>query len=550
MKSPVNFSSNMKFVFSFFSITLLLLCLVAAAVHSLDLIVSLHEQVNLGKRPTATDAQVQLLVNDLRSVAEETQRPLRHYLDEHLKVKYTPLWIVNAIALHGISAAAAKSLFRQFGHMIASVETDHRVYMGPSDTPIDQEEHPTSNERRQGELLRRRKKHMDHVEPNLFYVQADRMWSSGYTGRNITIAVVDSGVDVNHPALRTRYRGFRSTHDYHWFDPYRRSETPHDWNGHGTHCAGIAVGIDQEGGNDQPQRHWIGVAPGAQLIACLGIDVNSPRHSSTLLQCWQFALAPTDLKGRGHDVSRRAHIVSNSWGLPVDASTRATGILPHRYHHHSNNNKEHHACSMPNRIFDAAAKVLRRSGIFVVASAGNEGDKCSSLLCPAVHSSVMAVCAVEHRNTSQKFERDSGYTNGTIMPWSSRGPVPKELYRNEGGAAGNSKMSAFYMKPDVCAPGSQITSSLPGGRYAALSGTSMAAPHVAGAVALLWEAVPELLRDVEQTEQILRRGSLQMQDNRCSDKDGDNSNGVPNEVYGWGNLKIWKTYIELHLKRK
>src|SRR5690606_17399152 len=71
--------------------------------------------------------------------------------------------------------------------------------------------------------------------------------------------------------------------------------------------------------------------------------------------------------------------------------------------------------------------------------------------------------------------------------FSSRGPTPDGL-----------------TKPDIMAPGADILSALPGGTYGSLAGTSMAAPHVAGVVALLWSARPELIGDIDATENLLR----------------------------------------------
>ena len=118
---------------------------------------------------------------------------------------------------------------------------------------------------------------------------------------------------------------------------------------------------------------------------------------------------------------------------------------------------------------------LRAAGIFVVASAGNDGPSCGSLNTPiALYDPTFSIGAVD------EF--------GTLTSFSSRGPLPS---------------GAAYPNPDLIAPGFDVLSAMPGGGYDRMSGTSMAGPHVAGVVALLWSANPELIADIDTTEQIL-----------------------------------------------
>src|SRR6185436_13507836 len=93
-------------------------------------------------------------------------------------------------------------------------------------------------------------------------------------------------------------------------------------------------------------------------------------------------------------------------------------------------------------------------------------------------------------------------------------------------------------KPDITAPGVVVRSSVPGGGYSSMSGTSMATPHVAGAIALLWSAHPELRRVTGTTEGILNDAAVDVSTTACS------SSGVPNNVYGFGRLDI-KAAVDL-----
>jgi uncharacterized repeat protein (TIGR01451 family) len=149
---------------------------------------------------------------------------------------------------------------------------------------------------------------------------------------------------------------------------------------------------------------------------------------------------------------------------------------------------------------------VRAAGIVVIASAGNDGSSgCSTVQDPpAIYDAAFSV----------------GATDGAddIAGFSARGPV-----RVDGSGR---------LKPDVSAPGAVVWSSVPGTGYGSKSGTSMAGPHVAGTVALLWSAAPELVGDVDATEQVIARTArpkTTMQG--CG---GDGPEDVPNNAYGWG----------------
>ncbi len=147
-----------------------------------------------------------------------------------------------------------------------------------------------------------------------------------------------------------------------------------------------------------------------------------------------------------------AQILNNSWGCPPVEGCDANALLQ-------------------------AVSALRAAGIFVVASAGNEGEGgCSTVSDPiALYAQVYSVGAVN--------------SGGELASFSSRGPVEVD--------------GSGRTKPDISAPGEAVLSAFPGGTYSELSGTSMAGPHVAGVVALMWSANPALIGEVDRTQQIL-----------------------------------------------
>jgi subtilisin family serine protease len=213
-------------------------------------------------------------------------------------------------------------------------------------------------------------------------------------------------------------------------------------------------------------RGGIGVAPGAQWIGCVDLDRNLG-NPAYYLDCLQFMLAPFRYGGdplRDGRPERGADVLTNSWGCPGVEGCDRDSLRP-------------------------AVDALTAAGVFVVAAAGNAGPRCRSITDPpAPYDHTLTVGAVDRR--------------GSLTDFSSRGPVSGEA------------------KPDVLAPGQDVVSALPGGGYGALSGTSMAAPHVAGVVALMWSANRRLVGDVARTRLILKSSVAGARPDGCAGSAG------------------------------
>ncbi|MDR7383573.1 S8 family serine peptidase [Promicromonospora iranensis] len=220
----------------------------------------------------------------------------------------------------------------------------------------------------------------------------------------------------------------------------------------------------------------IGVAPGAQWIATNGCADDCA--DAALIASGQWILAPTRLDGSAPDAAQRPHVVNNSWGLSFSTDPFMEDVIS---------------------AWEAA-------GIFSTWANGNEGEYgCESSGSPGSRTLSYSVGAFT--------------PTGAIASFSSRGP----------GQSGT-------VKPDIAAPGEKVRSAVPGGRYEQWSGTSMAAPHVAGAVALLWDAVPELVGDVTRTRAILDGSAADVRDTSCGGTTDDNN------VWGEGKLDVLAAY--------
>jgi subtilisin family serine protease len=319
------------------------------------------------------------------------------------------------------------------------------------------------------------------IEWNVARVRAPRAWARGFTGQGIVLGSIDTGQQWDHPALKSHYRGWNGStadHNYNWYDATTPpSNVPIDPYGHGTHTAGTMVGDD--GGANQ-----IGVAPGAQWMSCRSMDADGFGSPDTYITCFEFMIAPWDLNGQNPDPSKAPVAVSNSWYCSISLEGCTQGVL-----------------------FQTVQNV-RAAGIVPVVAAGNAGSLCRTI-----------------GNDGPPAQYDQSYTVGAttitnvLASFSSRGPV-KVLGRR-------------LVKPDVSAPGDGVRSSYPGNTYAVLSGTSMATPHIAGAIAVLYSAKPELIGDVDGTESALNTTAHHINSSQCS------SNGTyPNNLYGYGIVDV------------
>jgi subtilisin family serine protease len=275
-------------------------------------------------------------------------------------------------------------------------------------------------------------------------------------------------------------------HDYNWHDSIHSgggvcgpdSPQPCDDFFHGSHTTGTAIGSD--GGTNQ-----IGMAPGAKWIACRNMDqgVGTPAR---YMECMEFFLAPYPVGGDPSqgDPTKAPDITINSWGCPTSEG-----------------------CSV--NTLQASVEAQNAAGIMMVVAAGNSGSLCSTVTDPPSFYAASYTAGALNTGTD------------TIASFSSRGPAIID--------------GSGRIKPDIAAPGTNTrsASNSSDNAYTIASGTSMAPPHIAGAMALLWSAIPSLQNQIDPSRAALNNAAVHINSTQCG------SAGPPNNVYGWGRVDIF-----------
>ena len=416
--------------------------------------------------------------------ANQTQQPILEWLEQR-KIEHRAFYIVNAIwvkadAQTATTLAARSDVVRIEGNP----QIRNRIIETmPTSIPPSAPDATTT------------------VQTGIAYSHAPQVWALGYTGQGVVIGGADTGYRWTHTALKSKYRGWNGTtasHDYNWHDSVHsgdstgcvlNSAAPCDDNNHGTHTMGTAVG-------DDGLTNQIGMAPGAKWIGCRNMN-HGFGTPARYIECMEFFLAPYPVGGTPAqgDPTLAPDITTNSWACP-DTEGCAVNSL------------------------QAAVEAQRAAGIFMVVAAGNEGQfGCHSVMyAPGIYDAVYSVGALNNGTD-------------TLANFSSRGSVTVD--------------SSNRMKPDISAPGTNVLSSTKDSNtsYDSMQGTSMATPHVAGAVALLWSAQPLLRNNVEATEAILNQSAFPIPSNTCS-----SAFTSPNNAFGYGRLDV-KAAVDYALLR-
>jgi len=423
-----------------------------------------------GARTMEWESRGRFVAHTLRDVAETSQADVKAFLTSR-NIEHKSFWIGNMIVVEKSDLATLNGL-KEFAE-IDRIQKRPKIIL----------HEPVERAAADAQIMA--------IESNLTHIKADQAWALGARGGGIVVSSIDTGVRYTHHALVNQYRGNSGggtfNHNYNWWDPANHSAAPVDNNGHGSHTMGIMVGNDGD-------VNQTGVAPEAKWIACAGCP-GGACSDTTLLECAQWIAAPWDLSKSNPNPDLRPHVVNNSWG----------------------------DCGMSyDNWFRDVIDNWQAAGIYPVFSNGNSPNcgyssppPCGTVANPARYGNVTGVGA-------------TGTSDGQYATFSLWGPTDNADVINPAGYP--------YLKPQVSAPGTSIRSSYNSSdsSYVLMSGTSMAAPHVTGLVALMYSACSGLTRQYGAVETMMQNAAVPIPyATACG---GEGPGNVPNNATGWGEI--------------
>ena len=414
------------------------------------------------------DKDRKAVIAQLSQTAIESQNGILDWLEEEKEsgnVKnYEGFYIINAIHLK-----AKANLIEKLASYpkVDKIDINQKIQ---AENPVDKQPSKVESDR-------------DEIEWNLKNIGADLAWNQGIRGQGVTVGIMDSAVDANHPALKRKFKGYDQSsdrvnfNDSNYFDAIQGKQ---DTSGvldmaHGSHCTGIVLGSELNSNGEEFNR--VGVAPDAQWINARIFDSNYKNvEQSSFIKAAEWMLAP------GNDPSKAPQIINNSWG----GSQYLTDTW-----------------------FKSTVDRWRQAHILPVFAAGNQmpGESLpgeSSIVIPASYPESFAVGAVD--------------IMGNLASFSKRGP---------------SLFDTSLIKPEISAPGVKVRSSIKD-TYAYMSGTSMAAPHVAGVAALIKSAKQNL--DDREIQKILEETATPRTDSYYKT--------TPNNGYGYGIVNAYAAVVK------
>lgn len=377
------------------------------------------------------------VVNELKQFAEASQYDIKESLTtmekEGLITEPTVLWVANAL-----SFSATKSVIEDLAKRsdIEVIGFDQEEYM-----LFDEESKPVENTR--------------EMTQNIIKVRANEVWSLGYTGSGVVVAVVDTGVNYDHLDLADHLWDGGVEFPHHGWDFVNNDNDPMDDHGHGTHCAGTVCGDGTAGSQT-------GMAPDATLMILKCLNASGRGSTTNIVNAMQWA------------VEHGCDVISMSLGG-----------------------------STPSALYRNTCASILDAGVVAAIAAGNNGDDLVSYPVPNnVH--FPGGCPPPYLDPQQTLNPGGlscsvcvGAVDYDDSPasFTSRGPVTwAETEFADYPYSPNSAVEFGLIRPDVCAPGVNIKSANYASNtgYTLMDGTSMATPCVAGCMALILSKDPNV----------------------------------------------------------
>lgn len=387
-----------------------------------------------------------ILVDELKIFSEEKQQEVLSLLQaEKRSNKVTNVrsyWLSNAISC----TAKRDVIYLLAEHPdIESISYDEMIYMLPED------------DQQANEITRRQLTNEDaDLTDNIIMVNADKVWSMGYTGKGVIVAVIDSGVNYNHTDLSDHLWDGGAEFPYHGYNVIDGNNDPMDNNGHGTHCAGTICG-------DGTSGIHTGIAPDVTLMCIKALDDYGNGSASSINAAMEFA------------VEHHADILSMSLGFPNSSTANKTWLR------------------------NTCVNTLEL-GVIASVAAGNHGKNATPYMQVPNNVLIPGMCPPPWLHPDQEINSgdlscvvcvgaidyfENMYENGSIGPVTWTDTQFNDYPYNP---------AIGLIRPDICAPGVGIKSldHNNNNSYNLKSGTSMATPCVAGVMALMLEKQNDL----------------------------------------------------------
>lgn len=408
------------------------------------------------------------VVNSLKNHAAESQNDLLKYLNvleiNGVVENIRPLWIVNSV-----SCCAEEWLIAELEQRddVLSVYRVEELQLTDNDNVVYQIGRNDSRE----------------IAENVTMVNAHLVWELGYTGEDVLVAIIDTGVKLTHADLQGRFWDGGADYPNHGYDFASHDNDPTDENGHGTHVAGTICGTGTSGTQT-------GVAPGAKLMVLKVFNEDTQSDATILVEAMQFA------------VEHGADLMNMSLGWP---------------------NPEPEV----KLLYRQACENTLAAGVVAAVCAGNIRHMQSMVPIPKnIYSPGDCPPPYLHEDqlvnaggTSCVISVGAVDFNDEITYFSSEGPstwTDVALYNDYPYTSG-STTEIGLIRPDVCAPGLNIKSldfNTDNG-YTCMDGTSMATPCVAGTIALMLSKDHELTP--EHIDEILERTAIPLSAHKNND---------------------------------